>query len=296
MNPILNINCENIIQEVFDKLKIEKTPEINITISLEELNSNSKVLYCNYNPLDSVYYPASLLKLFAAFLAKFKLQQNLKDLIKTREPTEKEFGTRTIIDDVYDAIAETLRFSDNDALGFLVDFITETSSGTRLQGKDYELFKAKRTSIEEFFKSRSYTNTLRLRNKCFSFAPYGRDRQLVFEDGNEIKSNQVTIEDISKIFRDIKLNYPELYEFMKRDINNTDDEQVRFIAAGLNECKDHIKGFYSKAGWTSKVRHDGALIKFDNNKEYLFIIMTKGLSNYPELIPELSRKIFICLL
>lgn len=286
------IDCAAITKKALEKFSEHDNPNINISIHLDELNAGVRVINYSWNKDDSIYYPASLIKLFAAFLTKFKIQQNLKSFIKMRDPSDPEFGSRTNGDDLYDAISETLKHSDNDALGLLVDFISDTTSGLRLHDGEYESFKAKRISIEQFFRSRSYTEFLRLRNKCFSFAPYGRDRQLVFEDGDEIMSNRVSINDINKIMKDIKLNYPDLLPLMKRDFDDIEDEHIKFIAAGLSEFRDDISEFYSKAGWTSKVRHDAALIKTNSGDEFLFVIMTRGLSKHNDLIPEIAREIF----
>jgi hypothetical protein len=288
----INIDCAAITQKALEKFSELDNPNINISIHLDELNDGVRLINYSWIKEDSIYYPASLIKLFAAFLTKFKIQQNLKSFIKMRDPDAKDFGSRSTLDDLYDATVETLKHSDNDALSFLVDFISDTSSGLRLEGTELDTFRAKRESIEQFFKARSYTEYLRLRNKCFSFAPYGRDRQLIYEEGDEVMSNRVSINDINKIMKDIKLNYPDLLPLMKRDFDDIEDEHIKFIAAGLTEFRDDISEFYSKAGWTSKVRHDAALIKTNSGDEFLFVIMTKGLSKHNDLIPEIAREIF----
>lgn len=286
------LDCADITKKALEKFSELDNPNINISIHLDELNEGVRLINYSWIKDDVIYYPASLIKLFASFLTKFKIQQNLKSFIKERDPSDPEFGTRTTIDDLYDAISETLKHSDNDALGLLVDFITDTSSGLRLHDGEYDSFKAKRISIEHFFKSRNYSPELILRNKCFSFAPYGRDRQLVYEDGEQIMSNRVNINDVNKIMKDIKLNYADLLPLMKRDFDDIEDEHIKFIAAGLTEFRDDISEFYSKAGWTSKVRHDAALIKTNSGDEFLFVIMTRGLSKHNDLIPEITSKIF----
>ena len=286
------LDCAAITKKALEKFSELDNPNINISIHLDELNSSTRLINYTLNEGDLVYYPASLIKLFAAFLTKFKIQQNLKSFIKERDPSDPEFGSRTTIDDLYDAVSETLKHSDNDALGLLVDFISDTTSGLRLHDNEYDSFKAKRESIEHFFKSRNYSPDLILRNKCFSFAPYGRDRQLVYEDGEQIMSNRLSINDVNKIMKDIKLNYPDLLPLMKRDFDDIEDEHIKFIAAGLTEFRDDISELYSKAGWTSKVRHDVALIKTNSGDEFLFVIMTRGLSKHNDLIPEIASKIF----
>lgn len=284
------MDIDSIVNSVLEKESITlKEGESNISIYIEKLGSKvADVYHWNFN--DKVYHPASLIKLFNSYLAKVKLLSQVKQVLSRSEDSE-DFGERTITDDVYDAIHESLAVSDNDALALLVDFNSDTSSGLRLDHKSFAEFALKRKKITDIFRSKSYSDDLRLHGKCFSFAPYGRDEQLVFSKQG-LGTNSCTIEDAAKILRDIYRDFPELYKSMSRVIGNEEDEQTQFIAKGLEDYKGLIKDYYSKAGWTSKVRHDAALIRLKDEQEILLVIMTKGLSEYIELIPSISKVLF----
>lgn len=288
-----SLDLQSITNRVLRKFDENLDHESNISIYFETNLNQEDCFSTEYHlyPEDLVYYPASLIKLFNAYFAKLKIQSKLPEMVKSSALGEDSFGSRNLFDDIYDAIDASLRFSDNDALGLLVDFNTDTNSGLRLSQEDFEAFENARNILTKIFKQKSYSKYLNVANKCFSFGPYGRDHQLVY-DSNSVGRNSLTIEDVVHIMKDITLDYPELLVCMKRDVQNTLDEQTNFIARGLRDSHLEIRNFYSKAGWTSKVRHDAALIELKNETKVLIVIMTKGLSHNTELIPSISSEIF----
>ncbi len=292
--PRTDLNLDRIVQETLKEVLVDShDPEINISVALEVNPGNQEPQSYKYHlyPEDFIYYPASLIKLFNAYFAKLRIQTMLKEIVHSSNPESDSFGSKNILDDIYEAIDTSLRFSDNDALSLLLDFNTETTSGLRLDPKHFERFKNARALLNTVFVKKGYSQYLNLSNKCFSFGPYGRDAQLVF-DANGLGRNIITIEDVFRILKDISSDFPELLQFMKREVANHQDEQCQFIARGLEQYKDKIENYYSKAGWTSKVRHDAALIDMKDSTQITFVIMTKNLSGFVDLIPVLTKKIF----
>lgn len=291
------INLQKIITDSIRETVIgSHDPEINVSIKLEKLGEEGFILmhhlFPEANLIEPVYYAASLIKLFHAYLAKYELQIQAKDLVLKHSQGLDSFGKRTHMDDVYDAIDASLRLSDNDALGYLVDFNTGAASGLRLDGDTWEAFKQARNSVSEFFRAKSgYSKILNIPGKCFSFAPYGREHQLTLEEDG-LGRNTLSASDALQIMLDIINDYPELIQSMKRRVDNPADEQSQFIARGLVDFKENIQTFVSKAAWTSKVRHDVAYLKTSEKAEYIIVIMTKGLSEYLDLIPSISKKVF----
>lgn len=283
------VDLQSIVNSSIKDLSTDLSEEANISVYYEELGFEKAEVF--HLRQDTIYHPASLIKLFHAYLAKVKLLSQLKKVLNRTENSD-DFGEKTIADDIYDAIHQSLAFSDNDALSLLMDFNSDTCSGLRLEQREFIQFKDKRKKITELFKLKGFSENLKLHSKCFSFAPYGRDEQLVFSK-NGLGYNSCQIEDIAKIMRDIYKDFPDLLKSMTRVIGNENDEQAQFIAKGLirhSEPQNDVTQIFSKAGWTSKVRHDAAFIKMDA-KELLLVIMTKGLSDYPELIPVIAKNI-----
>lgn len=214
------------------------------------------------------FYPASLIKLFAAFLAQEKL----------REVKLDEFSQN----DIKVAIRNSLEESDNDALSLVYDFISESFSGL-YDKKTFPKFSHSRKAITKYFQEKDYSDELALHNKCYSFAPYGKDLKLFLNEG----SNKIILSDVEKVMLSIINQESELLESMER---TGSCEQSEFIYKGLNEEK--LDFFYSKAAWTTSVRHDAAYFSYKGQK-YLMIILTKGLSEDKDLIPILSSKVFV---
>jgi len=285
------MDFKSIVNLSIKELSIDSAKS-NISIYYEEVGPNYTEPY-HLNPKDTAYSPASLIKLFNAYLAKVKILSQVKSVLNRSEESE-DFGKRTSADDIYDAIHQSISVSDNDALSLLVDYNSDTQSGLRLDQEGFAEFAFRRKKTTDLFKSKNYSDALRLHSKCFSFAPYGRDEQLVFSNEG-LGPNSCKIEDIVRIMKDIYRDFPDLYKPMSRIIGVSNDEQTQFIAKGLEQHRDQVKEFYSKAGWTSTVRHDAALIKLQDNREVLLVIMTKGLSEYPDLIPSLAQAVIASL-
>ncbi len=277
------INAEEILNSLLNEGENIKD---KVSIYFEELNDQTLERNIKNASLwneNAVYYPASILKLFVAVMAEDQLLNSESNLVQ---------NTKTN-DEAIRAIEETITVSDNDALAYLTDLVTGTSSGPELEGKDFEEFKTKRNLITDFFHDKAYSEQLQLANKCFSFDKYGRDKELVEAQGE----NVCTIIDVAHVMKEIRAKNPQVYKFLLRDLTKSEDYQTKFIGAGLKNYlvneKKYTEGdlrdfsFYSKAGWMSKNRHDAAII----DEKYLLVIMTKGLSDNAGLIPKIAKKV-----
>lgn len=275
------LNLEALLKEI-----LADSNQLNdISVYFEELDDTSHERNIKNAVIwneAKVYYPASLLKLYVAVMAEHELHKEDSALVQ---------NTRTN-DEAIRAIEESIVVSDNDALGYLIDLVTDTVSGLELDDSKLSEFHNKRKQITEFFEQKAYSKDLKLANKCFSFDRYGRDKQLY-----ELEQNSCTVIDVANIIKEIRSKNPQIYKFLKRDLTNVNDYQTKFIGAGIKNYlanikksnEEEIKGcsFYSKAGWMSKVRHDAAVI----DGKYLLIILTENMSNDANLIPKIACKI-----
>lgn len=262
--------------------------DANISIALYKLGEPPMTYYHLHGAEN--YHPASLIKLFQAYLAKYNIQSNVADFAREKIAEPDSFASSNHMEDVYQAIEASLKDSDNDALSYLVDYNSGVCSGPRLDEEDFAVFKEARGELSEFFHERGYSKSLNIPGKCFSFAPYGRETQLSLETGG-LGTNSISVQDAVQIMYATKVDFPELLESLRRDLDDTEDEQVQFIATGLRCYSDQIEAYYSKAGWTSRVRHDVAYIKTSKTEEYILAIMTKNLSECTDLIPEIAERV-----
>ena len=85
----------------------------NLSLSVIDLTKPEGIVRADYHG-DAAFYPASLVKLFF--------------MVET-------FHQGRITPEVERALREMIQVSDNDAAAFLVDVLTNTASGSELQGK-----------------------------------------------------------------------------------------------------------------------------------------------------------------
>lgn len=254
---------------MFDNLKsylenLELREDQSLALSITNLDKSENYCFAE----EEVFYPASLIKLFAAVLGTSKLAESKLD----------EFSQN----DIKVAIRNSLEESDNDALSLTYDFVSDSSSGL-YDKKTFPKFSNNRKALTASFRELDFSDELAIHNKCYSFAPYGKDLKLFLNQG----SNKTLITDIDKIMLLIIKDQSELLESMVRDGTCLQSE---FIYKGLDDTK--LDFFYSKAAWTTSVRHDTAYFSYLGQR-YLLTILTKGLSEDKEFIPKLSALLFV---
>ena len=83
----------------------------------------------------------------------------------------------------------------------------------------------------------------------------------------------------------------EMMELLKRDpfgkSDDPDDQSHGFIGRALPPGAK----LWSKAGWTSQVRHDAAYIELTNGAKFVLVVFTIDHANEREIIPSLGRVI-----
>jgi len=68
----------------------------------------------------------------------------------------------------------------------------------------------------------------------------------------------------------------------------TDENQVKEF---IGEALPAGSKLWSKAGWTSEVRHDAAYIELPSGKKLILVIMTRGTADDVRLIPSIAKSI-----
>lgn len=74
------------------------------------------------------------------------------------------------------------------------------------------------------------------------------------------------------------------------DLNSEDENQITgFLGGGLPQNAQ----IWSKAGWTSQVRHDATYIEIPDKPPYLLIVFTEGKvhSQNKAILPFISRQV-----
>ena len=221
---------------------------------------------------ETSFYPASVIKLF--FMTDVYLQRQQS------------------IGDVGRALKEMIVVSDNDATAYLVDILADTVPGPPLEGRALSRYIDRRRNINRHFAKYGYDVGAMM--KPWSFGPFGRDRQVLGE--NRVNRNRLTANATASLMLWIarrRAPYAqEMLNLLERPLapQREDENQVtEFIGAALPEGSK----LWSKAGWTSEVRHDAAYVELPGGRKMVVVIFTRGkeIAADKTAIPAIMRNV-----
>ena len=252
--------------QAYPKLKAE-----DLAISVVDL-TNPMVMARADHRGDEKFYPASVIKLF--FMA---------DVYATKKQH---------IGDVDRALKEMIVVSDNDATAYLVDILADTVPGPPLEGRALRRYIDKRREINKRFQKVGYADNVSAMMKPWSFGPYGVDLQVLGE--KRVNRNMLTANATASLLLWIqRLRAPgaaEMMALMERPLSppRADENQVQeFIGAALPTGAR----LWSKAGWTSEVRHDAAYVELPGGRKLILVIFTRGIADDVTLIPAVAKNV-----
>lgn len=241
----------------------------NLAVSVVDLTKPESLVRADYHG-DVSFYPASLVKLF--FMVEAYHQGNLTPEIER-------------------ALREMIRVSDNDAAAFLVDVLTDTASGSELQGKALEEFLERRRRLNRSFTSLGYDVSVFL--KPWSFGPFGRELQIMGE--NKINRNRASANAIASLLlwivrhRAVSSEASEgMLRLIERPINPPRPEENQ-VNGFFGECLPAGSRLWSKEGDTSEVRHDAAYVELLDGRKFVIVILTRGVAEDKTLLSTIGK-------
>ncbi|MBD2612368.1 serine hydrolase [Nostoc punctiforme FACHB-252] len=228
-------------------------------------------------------YPASVVKLFYLVAINEWLEKGMSQTSK-----ELERALRDMIVD-----------SSNDATSLVVDILTGTTSGPELPVAPFETWKYQRNIVNRYYQSLGWEEmeTINVCQKTWGDGPYGRERAFV---GELLENrNMLTTNAIARLVHSIiggvavsSVRSQGMMALLKRDVQNLptdveEDQITGFLGGGLPKDAQ----IWSKAGWTSQVRHDAAYIELTNQRPYLLVVFTEGKAQAKnrEILPFVSK-------
>ncbi len=228
-------------------------------------------------------YPASVVKMF--YLAALERQLEDGKVTMTKELTR---GVRDMIVD-----------SSNEATQYILDVITETSSGAELPQKQFDVWQAKRNRVNRYFASMGYAN-INVNQKTFCEDAYGIEQQS--RNYKSENRNALTTNAVARLLSEIVTGgvaTPErttaMMTLLKRDpfskSGGDDDQAHDFTGRLLIARKMKDAKLWSKAGWTSKARHDAAYIETADGLKFVLVIFTENHATEKEAIPMIAGKV-----
>ncbi len=228
-------------------------------------------------------YPASVVKMFYMVALENWLENG-----KIKNTPEVERGLRDMIVD-----------SSNEATQYILDVLTGTSSGAELSPKEFEKWAYKRNIVNRYFSSLGYQN-INVNQKTFCEDAYGIEQQFRGYKGEN--RNMLTTNATARLLAEIvsgKAATPErtaiMMNLLKRDFSGmtSDNDDQAHGFTGIALIKRNMTGakLWSKAGWTSKTRHDAAYIETPDGLKFVLVVFTENAANERDIIPMIAGKI-----
>ena len=282
---------QEIVNELVNIAEEKGLPTAPLSIRLIDVSNRDIHTFAGYKS-QVLRYPASVSKLFwmAAFYGS--VEQGLID-------DEWKF---------HEDLRLMMQKSHNDSASKIVDAITDTKSGIKLEGKKLNTWLEKRKLVNEFFQKAGYQGLI-VSTKNYpryspsQTSPVGRDRQLRKEDGKFLR-NLISTDHGTRLMYEI---------YTRQAVSPKYSRRMAYLLtrdlrpeAWQNDPYNGVKGFLgeslptniyfgSKVGLTSEHRMDVAFVRtLDDKAIYILAIFAEDAAyfNDEEIFPKFSRHVY----
>jgi beta-lactamase class A len=268
---------EEIVATTLEKYAACGLTTDELAITLVDLSDEKNPVWADYRG-DALTYPASVIKLFYLVAAHQQMEDGqLADTAELRR-----------------ALRDMIVDSGNEPTAYIIDLLTDTTSGPELSPAELAAWHEKRNVINRHFHRHGYPE-INANRKTWHEGPYGRDKQAV--DQFLPAKNSLTANATARLLVEIfsgrcvsAARSTQMLELLRRDVSDLQraDYQTReFIGVALPPTAK----LWSKAGYMSVARHDAALVEFADGKKIALVILTEKHSDQKGIIPEIARMI-----
>lgn len=228
---------------------------------------------------DVQIYPASVVKLFYLVATHRWLEDG-----KLQAGAELDRALERMIVDSW-----------NEATHYVVDVLTDTTSGPELSGPVLETWWQKRNAVNRYFESLGYRQVVANR-KPWCEGPFGREKQSAVLHAPH--RNLLTSRETAKLLSEIvgrRVVTPARCDAMMKLLSRDPvpkpldpESQVKgFVGEGLPSGAK----LWSKAGWTSDTRHDAAYVELPSGRKFILVVFITDHSADESLIPGIARDV-----
>jgi len=280
-SPQLQTLLDSAVGDTIKQFSAKNLKSENVAATLIDLRDWQNPTTASVRGEEKIY-SASVVKMYYMTA----LYQQIQDG-KVKSTPELERGLRDMIVD-----------SSNDATGYILDVLTETSSGWEMPQKEFDVWQFKRNAVNRYFASMGYSN-ININQKTFCEDAYGREQQsrnYKGENRNMLTTN-ATARLLAEIVSGRTVNAEKsvlMMNLMKRTPfaeGDKDDQSRGFTGIALINKNLKDAKIWSKAGWTSKTRHDAAYIETPDGLKFVLVIFTENFANERDIIPTVAGKI-----
>jgi beta-lactamase class A len=279
-SPEIQSVVDSAVRGAFKKFADRKLTESQLAVTVIDLRDPDRPARGSFRG-DERIYPASVVKLFYLAAAHHKLE----DLRRAAAP-ELERALRDMIVD-----------SSNDATGYVLDVLTNTTSGPELEGREFNVWRDGRNWVNRYFARLGYAN-VNVNQKTFCEDAYGREKQS--RGPGNVNHNRLTTDATARLLAEIATGRSvnpsrslQMMELLKRDYAgksaDADDQAHGFTGIALKDVAG--ARLWSKAGWTSATRHDAAYVELPNGARFVVVTFTEQQSRLRDIIPTVARTV-----
>lgn len=286
-----NSQLQEIVDELVNIAEEKGLPTGPLSISLIDVSNPEVHTFAGYKS-QVLRYPASVSKLFwmAAFYGA--VEEGLID-------DEPRFHQDLIL---------MMQKSHNDSASRLLDVITDTKSGVKLEGKKLNTWLEKRKSVNDFFQKADYQGLIVSTKNYPRYSPsqkgpVGRDRQLRKKDGKFLR-NLISTDHATRLIYEIYTRQAvspkysrRMAYLLTRDLRPEvwQNDPYNGVESFLGESLPTNIYFGSKVGLTSEDRMDVAFVRtLDDKAIYILAIFAEHTAyvDDKEIFPKLSRHVY----
>lgn len=254
----LDAACAETVKAAIGAFPEEKLVDGDIAVSVVDLDTHRKGSAHGAKS----FYPASVVKFFYLVYAAHAL----------------EAGQIKLSDEASRAVRDMIVDSNNDATGYVVDWLCGTTPGPELPSDELKAWIEKRLAVNRWYTGLGFTG-VNACNRTFNEGPYGRESQLL---GSKLENrNKLTADACARLMADmmegslVAAKWNEWCKaFMRREVpadNPSADAQAKGFIGGVLPKGSTL---YSKAGWVDSVRHDVAGCVFPDGRRYALAVFT----------------------
>jgi hypothetical protein len=197
-----------------------------------------------------------------------------------------EDGKVTMTKELERGLKDMIVVSSNEATQYILDVLTDTSSGAELPQKEFDKWQYKRNRVNRFYSAMGFHN-INVNQKTFCEDAY---RNALNTDATAILLAEIVLG---------RMNTPErtkaMMDLMRRDpfakMDDPDSQNTGFSGRALFDLKLTDARIWSKAGWTSRARHDAAYIETADGLKFVLVVFTENHANDHDIIPNIVKAV-----
>ena len=232
------------------------------------------------------WYPASVVKLFYMAAVEAWLER----------------GRLSLDSDLRGALREMIARSDNDATNHIVDLLSGTTSGPVMAPPAFKAWLHRRRAVNRYFAGWHLPEFagISMTQKTWSFAPYGREYASRFRVPNN--HNALSTDAVARLLLAILQGEAvslrrsaAMMKLLARTIPHKVDPKVPIdqVVGFLGQDLPKPAKLWSKAGWTSTVKHDAAIVQLPSGRRFILVAFTRGhvAAQSRQILPFIGRRV-----